>query len=56
MKVIKRYNLSISSLTLWISIIIFVFVTVWIIRTFDNQDNQDQDKLDRQMSYQINTN
>jgi hypothetical protein len=56
MKAIKKYYSTTPTLVLWIFIIIFALVTIWIIRVFDNQDNQDQDRFNRQMSYQINTN
>jgi uncharacterized membrane protein len=54
MEVSKDHISIISSITLWISIIIFVLVTMWIIQVFDSQDNQDQDKLDRRTSEQVN--
>jgi cytoskeletal protein RodZ len=42
-----------SSIALWISIVIFVLVTIWIIQVFDSQENQDQEKLNRQISEQV---
>ena len=54
MEVSKDHISIISSITLWISIIIFVLITMWIIQVFDSQDNQDQDKLDRRISEQEN--
>lgn len=53
MEDIKGDNSIISSIVLWISILVFVLVTIWIIQAFDNQENQDQDKLYRQTSEQI---
>jgi hypothetical protein len=44
---------NISAIVLWISILIFVLVTIWIIQVFDSQGNQDQEKLNRQLSEQV---
>ena len=40
-------NSKVSAVILWISIIVFVLVTIWIIKVFDSQDNQDQERLNR---------
>ena len=53
MKDPKKHIANISSIALWISILIFVLVTIWIIQVFDSQVNQDQEKLNRQISEQI---
>jgi hypothetical protein len=50
MKENKKHTVNISSIALWISISIFVLITIWIIQVFDSQGNQDQEKLNRQQS------
>jgi cytoskeletal protein RodZ len=53
MKDDKKHITNISAIALWISILIFVLVTIWIIQVFDSQGNQDQEKLNRQLSEQV---
>jgi hypothetical protein len=53
MDVNSNNNSTVPAITLWISIIIFVLVTIWIIRVFNSQDNQDQERLHRISSEQV---
>jgi len=53
MKANNDNNSIASTVTLWISIMIFVLVTIWIIKVFDSQDNQDQERLNRMTTEQV---
>ena len=52
MKANNDNNSIVPGITLWISILVFVLVTIWIIKVFDSQDNQDQERLSRMTTEQ----